>query len=127
MSSWKIKLFSSTSPILAEQIPLVIPSTAQPIFSDDASAAGKLPWPADEVDKDVEHWKEMKLLEIRQMSRLADAWKILTLFLRASCRNNMMEKMESQFIRKAAEIFSLSEADGAKLPSLKAWKERRQL
>ena len=45
MSSWKIKLFSYNSPIFAEQIPLVIPSTAQPIFSDDARAAAKLPCP----------------------------------------------------------------------------------
>ena len=45
ISSWKIQLFSSTSPIFAEHIPRVIPSTAQPILSDDASAAAKLPWP----------------------------------------------------------------------------------
>ena len=41
ISSWKIYLFSS--PIFAEHIPLVIPSTAQPILSDDASAVAKLP------------------------------------------------------------------------------------
>ena len=45
ISSWKMKLFSSISPILAEHLPLVIPSTAHPMFSDDANAAAKLPWP----------------------------------------------------------------------------------
>ena len=42
---WQIKLFSSTSPIFAEHIPCVIPATAQPLLSDDASAGAKLPWP----------------------------------------------------------------------------------
>ena len=45
ISSWKIKLFSSISPIFAEAIPLVIPSTAQPMFRDEARAAAKLPCP----------------------------------------------------------------------------------
>ena len=45
MLSWKIKLFSSTSPILTEQIPFVILSTPHPIFRDVARAAAKLPWP----------------------------------------------------------------------------------
>ena len=39
----------------------------------------------------------------------------------------MFDEMEKQFTRKADEIFSLSEADRDKLPSLRAWKERRQL
>ena len=43
--SAKIKLFRYISPMFAEHIPLVIPSTAQPILSDDASASAELPWP----------------------------------------------------------------------------------
>ena len=82
----------------------------------------------DEVDEDVEHWKEVKLSEMRSLfpDRCPD-WLIenlnnISVIAKGLPGNNMIEKMENQFIRKAEEIFSLSEADRAKLPSLKAWK-----
>ena len=86
----------------------------------------------DEIEEDVEKWKDVKLSEMRCLfpDRCPD-WLMDNLnnisVTAKGAGSKMFEEMEKQFTRKADEIFSLSEADRDKLPSLRAWKERRQL
>ena len=76
----------------------------------------------DEIDEYVEHWKEGKLSLMRSLfpDRCPD-WLMenlnnIPVNAKGATSNNMFEEMENQFIRKAEEIFSFSEADRAKLP-----------
>ena len=89
----------------------------------------------DDLAEDINQWKDVKLLEMRGIfPDLCPDWLMETLnnnvdIARAAVVDPaaMFEEMEKRVSRKADEILSLPETEKAKLPTMKAWRERRQL
>merc|ERR1712142_120472 len=109
-------------------------------LTEELLANSKLSVPVNELeddledDEDVEQWQELKLSEMRIIfPDLSPDWLMEALVNIADALQAVsdmtvkLEEMERLFNRKVDEIFSLSETERAKLPTLKAWMERRQL
>jgi len=88
----------------------------------------------DELDEEIDQWKDVKQSEMRGIfPDLCPDWLMETLdnitdnAKAIADPSDKFEEMEKMVSRKADEILSLTDADRAKLPTVKAWRERRQL